>query len=705
MNSIFLDASERDEIQRKAAETDWAPALVNRLRESIERDPAKPETAYETIQPYARARARSRQARDRALIYVATGDNAPLEGMVELFRQNFRLDAMDSPLDETPPPEISRLNAKQVKNWRPGHWSYGLMSGSFFYAYDLTRDHSIWQQNGQGERVEQRFQEVLDATKWRQAQQRGWGNTNTWYAATVAVLGALLGDDEAVDLAIDGPLGFKAMLGILHDGGFWPEPVMYGCNYVKCVLTIIAEVARHTGRENLYNWQTDEGVSLKSMYDRFLEFAFAHGRLAGHGDSGGTSEYANVRAAERFTTWNHPVSRLWHHTHTRNCNTYEIAYRAYKDPRYAWLLSQTPGRETWDHEFFGYTALTHGVPLGETQPPDATSKLWRQYGGALLRGDETADYWNGPAPAVYIRNGQPQAHGHSDGGNILLNAFDRNLYPDYQYKWNYGGRIDPDTGKNLNPTPYGKMRFAHNTVSVDCGENNSHFAQFEAIRRSGPMKVIVLYDNAHQIRRTIGVTPEYVFDWTCAGLISEPTVENEHTFDYHLRSVGLPELTGVDALEPYTTLGEEYGLGPIDTRSEAPGNQWIRPGVSGTTDEDWQAVMTEERPLDPAEPRGVRLHVLGTPGTRVITGDTPDYVSMEGWDASQPEEGTPSRLGLLVIRRHAVNTEFVVIHQPFCGDTPHPLGVHRTGNTLEVAGGGFRDRIELPYVRCRREVQ
>lgn len=699
MQDVLISRDEQDEMRRKVGAEPWAAALLQRLRESTDCDPLRQQVAYERALSGNPSRDLSRLARDLALIHAVTGEEEPLATMVELVESLFQLDDMSSTLGERTSADGGGRDACRVQ-FGGENWAFGLMYGGCFYAYDLTRQHPIWTIDGRSERLETRFRQVLDAAKWRQGRQRSWRNTACWYSATVGLLGAMLDDDEAVEIAIDGPLGFKAILSILQDGGLFPEPIAYGHGYVKCVLTIIAELARHTGAEDLYQWQTSEGVSLRSMYDRFLEMVFADGRLAGHGDSGGGSEHANVPGQEEASS----TGRLWHHEHGRGSNTFEIAYRAYRDPRYAWVLSQTPGRATWDHAFFGCSALTHGVPLGPTEPPDATSKLFRQYGGAIIRGDETESYWNGPAPTVYLRGGT-QAHGHNDTGNILLNAFGRNLYPDIQYAWDYQPRIDRETGEDLNPGRFGKTRIAHNTVSVNFCNNVGDFPQLAALRRSGPMTIAVLYHIENQIRRTIGVTPEYVFDWACAGLVSHATRHNKLTYDYHLHSVGMPELTGVDGIEPYTTLCEEYGLGPIDTRSDDPDNRWIYPGVSGMTDTTWHATMVEHRPLAPAEPRGVRLHMLGEPGTHVIMAQTPDYVNAQGWDASQPESGKPNRLGMLVVRRHAVTTEFLAIHQPFCGSTPPPLDVQRQGNVLSVRGLGFEDRIELAAVRCHRDLE
>ena len=707
MSSIFFTDAELAEMRAKPARCDWAAELVERLRATVDRDPQQPTYEYETIWPYAEDRQLARKARDIALLHAVVGDQAHLREMTELFRKVFRLDAMEERLDETPPLHVARGNAPHAKHWRLEQWSYGLARGMCFYAYDLTRDHPIWQEDDYGKRVETRFGEVLATQKPILAQGRKTSNTSSWFMATCAILGALLGDDEAVELAIEAPLGFKSMLGHLSDGRFWPEPLSYGHQYVKDTLTIVAEIARHTGREDLYRWETDEGVSLKSMYDGFLEMLFADGRLAVHGDGGGAPEpRTHVPERERLYQWWKPAIRLWGWPRNRDGNTFEIAYRAYRDPRHAWVLAQSPKRDTWDHEFWGYTGLSHGVAeLGETEPPDAHSRVWRCYGAALVRGDESADYWENGAPAVYLRKGQQQAHGHDDLANILLNADGRNHYPDLMMRWNYQGRKDPNTGKNLDPTPYSKRRIAHNTVSIDCGHTRLPFvSEIGAVWRTGPMKAVTLMDGDGPLRRVIGVTPQYVLDWACVGPVGGPDRRPEHIFDYHLHGLGLPELFGVGELTPYTTLNEEYGLGPIDAGSDAPDNQWIRPGHSATTDDSWRAVMREETPLDPDDPRGMLVHGVAEPGTQLITGDTPDYVGMEGWDATQPDGGRPGRLGMFVARRRAPATDFLIVHQPFRGTDPQPLTVQRAGeDELEVRGPGFIDRIALTTLRCERD--
>jgi len=88
----------------------------------------------------------------------------------------------------------------------------------------------------------------------------------------------------------------------------------------------------------------------------------------------------------------------------------------------------------------------------------------------------------------------------------------------------------------------------------------------------------------------------------------------------------------------------------------------------------------------------------------VLSGNIPDRITDEGWDATQIENGGPGpgRRGLLLVRRRAAATEFIIVHQPFCGRKPDPLKLSREGDLLHIQGTDFRDEIELPFVKCRR---
>ena len=54
------------------------------------------------------------------------------------------------------------------------------------------------------------------------------GNTQFWGNTGLGLYGFMLGDEQAIEKAINGKWGFKAMLGKFRDeGSFWPEPKHY----------------------------------------------------------------------------------------------------------------------------------------------------------------------------------------------------------------------------------------------------------------------------------------------------------------------------------------------------------------------------------------------------------------------------------------------------------------------------------------------
>ncbi len=205
------------------------------------------------------------------------------------------------------------------------------------------------------------------------------------------------------------------------------------------------------------------------------------------------------------------------------------------------------------------------------------------------------------------------------------------------------------------------------------------------------MKVVSIEGCAYQgvnQKRVLGLAREYLLDITTA------ESDEPHIYDYHLHGFGALTLENVSALERYDKLGEEYGLGRIDERPSSPGNVWIRPGQKGEARGDWSARFVDDDGF------GSHVTVLGGEDTEVFSSNTPYHVSERGWD-DWPEDGVRRALPLLLVRRRACSTTFVVVHQPFEG-VSMPRVIGREGDTLTIKGKGFTDRITLPEVSCVR---
>src|SRR5262249_40417061 len=125
------------------------------------------------------------------------------------------------------------------------------------------------------------------------------------------------------------------------------------------------------------------------------------------------------------------------------------AYAASGDKRYAAFPALAPGCRP---DLFERRPLPARAPF-----PPAPSKVWPNYGLAMLRSDESPAYWtSGKAIAVFALLSQGYGHDHRDKFAITLHGAGRLIYPDYnavQYE-------NPAVGWTRNSV-------AHNTLVVD----------------------------------------------------------------------------------------------------------------------------------------------------------------------------------------------------------------------------------------------
>src|SRR2546430_15888972 len=99
-------------------------------------------------------------------------------------------------------------------------------------------------------------------------------------------------------------------------------------------------------------------------------------------------------------------------------------------------------------------------PPAKIQLPPAPSKVWPTYGLAMLRSDESPNYWtSGKAIAGCQIMSKGYVHGHADKFSITLHGPGPPLYPNYnvlQYE-------SPTVRRSRNS-------LSHNTLIVDAGE-------------------------------------------------------------------------------------------------------------------------------------------------------------------------------------------------------------------------------------------
>ena len=337
------------------------------------------------------------------------------------------------------------------------------------------------------------------------------------------------------------------------------------------------------------------------------------------------------------------------------------AYNVSRDPRYGAFVSMIPG----------YTAnLVDHPPLpAQAQLPPAPSKVWPAYGLAMLRSDESPNYWtSGKAIAVFQIMSKGYGHDHRDKFSICLHAGRRLFYPDYnalQYE-------NPSIGWTRNSV-------AHNTLIIDEGETQD--AELTALRHEFSPEVKFLVSSANGVfegveqTRALLLTKEYLLDVFHASSLVP------HTYDYVLHSFGRIETKKPDPFEPTKALMKRY---------------WLVDDQKGMmTNEAWTLdFIIEEKPGSRGGSYGgewyehrakLRLSMAGEPQTLVVQGAWGNELAK--LVAEQQKGATLDQLASVVARRTDQRTAlFVACHEPYQGDDqPQVTRVVSLGRTKDTA--------------------
>jgi len=310
-------------------------------------------------------------------------------------------------------------------------------------------------------------------------------------------------------------------------------------------------------------------------------------------------------------------------------------------------------------------------------------------GHALVSDVEGSEYWLGDNIALHIRNGCTNGpHSHDDPFHFDLYAKGKFLYSDWFHKsWEY---LAPKKSRDKrNMTPIHKYSIGHNTITVDkvapdiqrVGNRDIvNDVTFSEIKKDGVMTSISLEGEPWggvRMQRTFGLTSEYLID------VFECTSDTEHTYDYFLRDHGLLVLDKNIDTQSYNGFADDYGLEVIDKKASVKGNKWLRDGQKGTTDSMWEASF-----IDGAKKR-VQLYVGAEPSTTIYKSDTPLLV-WQGWDETPSDVRAMSR-GVLIIRRVAKSTIFVVVHQLDKLDKKYDVQIN--GTSITIKGDGFKHNV------------
>ena len=628
--NLLLNRAELDQINGKIHDHKWAADLFQRVKAMADDMIAKG----------------TRNERETALCYALTGERRYADSVRRLLLDYARDFERQRP----------KLDLKLQPEW--GAWDTW---GVHAWAYDFTYATFSPEER---QRVEQWLREgcrlVIQGEKlWTTTPNLVFGKH-----FNVGLVGFCLGDKELIDWGLNDPGAhgprkggfYQVMDAMIEDGHFWAEAPIYALHYDVHGMLALAEAALHYDGTDLYHYVSKKsGASIKGVVDGYILLGYPLERTGiGRGSvrlatfADGSTSY--TPRGELFDTFLiNPLDAA-----PSFSGELEIAYKRYKDPGYAWLLGLNPKRDaniTYGRATWGYIGLTHGEPLpANPSPPPAPGGVYPGLGFALLRADQSPDYWTSGGLTAVVMLGKWLSHGHADDYNLILHGKGRLLYPDLnviQYEPSY-----------LNWTREG---IAHNTLLVD-HQSPSH-GPFTTRQDLGQdVKYFSISGSAYQgVRQTRSVllTREYLADFFHAADIEEPA--RPRVFDWVLHGLGRlypgnpAAYRPTNALVPfYWWVDNERGR-TTDATFQA---DWIQrsagitPGVQALGKEWFQQEV------------GVRMTMLGSKGTEVYAGDGPmtngpPYHRLDG----NPEGSLP----LLVVRREAPATLFAAVHEPYQG--------------------------------------
>jgi hypothetical protein len=430
---------------------------------------------------------------------------------------------------------------------------------------------------------------------------------------------------------------------------------------------------------------------------------------------------------------------------------FELAHGRWPDGHFDYFLGQMrkPGESAY------VPSLYWGLSPIEAQkvaPPPAPSYLARERGFAFLRADESPGYWEGAAPTVAFQLATYYVHYTHDAFSLLgFHAFNRPIYLNRQISNGYGGgcpwtnstrghcgvlvdnqqyqidAADPKRDHPHWPNPIGE---------VPVRSAFTPLVKFIAARAQ-PVGGKVDLDNRQPLAggtlslelrkeelevwpgvdmsRALFLTREYLFD-VYKLLSAQP-----HRYDWHAQALGLPQGAGGWAPTAELTLECLYDLSnrAVAKRFEDPVEREryvlkdvIKREVSGQA---WTATIMQTCALPDSGQSvlgkawygrkiGVRVQMLGEPGTVAYMGRSPESRRVPGKERNKGEgSDLPNEVGgtTVLVSRRADNTVFAVLHEPFENGRPRIASFRRIQQTdqgLAVAitaeaGANINDRI------------
>jgi hypothetical protein len=607
---FFMPEQERTRLRELISSQDWARADYSRIR--------------------TEARQGKGNGRLAAFLFALDGDPAYVPAV-----QNWLLDLFGK--------KGARVGHAREALANPEFFRGGVPHlGDVFYDTDFSPYVAFdWVYEGLEPEARETIREgIAIAMRYKMRCMDRWTQTPNLVlkpTSIVALAGLAIQDQEAINWGFhrkpESDIGgyFPVLNNILLDGGAWHESPTYPI--VHTDLYCMAIVSRYRALYDGKDWwgsPAPKGGSPKGLMDYYLDTAYpiertGHGpgqiRVVTYGD-GATFAGGDLFLANPGGPGIDMAPAL------------VAAYDVSGDPRLAPFIALIPDYKP---------ALTDRRPLPKTFAfPAAPSKVWPDYGLAILRAEESPAYWTNDAPVVFQLMTQGYGHDHRDKFSITFHGAGRLLYPDYnamQYE-------NPNIG-------WSRKTIAHNTLMVDEGDTRD--AQPSAIRHDFAPEVKYLATTASGVfagvdqTRVLLLTREYLLDVFHAG---SPT---PRVYDYLLHSFGAPQPVRPELFKPSTELDGRFWL-VSDRQAMATDKSWALDFVIR------EATGSRKGKFGPEwydHTAAVRVTMAAEPGTLVTHGIT-------GVELEKREKRPCDTLGMLIARRAAVRqTVFVATHEPY----------------------------------------
>jgi hypothetical protein len=565
-----------------------------------------------------------------------------------------------------------KLASAALQDWN--HFKGGPKNEHILY-YDLNYQPLLafdWVYNG----LDPKDRKVIEAgiLRWARYKMRAmdaWVQTpNLVFKPTwlVALTGLATGDPECLQWGFRrrrpwGPSRggyFEVLDAMLRDGGPWHEAAIYPVAHDD--LWCMGKMSWYRHLYDGKDWfahRTPNGGSPKGLMVYYLDTAYpieqtGHGagqvRVATYGD-GATNARGDLflanPAGSEGGDWVLDKALA-------------AAYLASADSRYAAFLAMDP---TYRPSLIDRRPLPAKVDF-----PAAPSKVWPNFGLAMLRSDESPGYWTNPkAIAVFQIMTQGYGHDHRDKFHICLHGANRLLYPDYnaiQYE-------SLATGWTRNSP-------AHNTLLVD--EQDTRDAPPTGIRHDFNPQVKFLATSAAGVfegveqTRALLLTSEYLLDvFHAAGAVP-------HTYDYMLHCFGKACPADPQKFKPSAELSKRYWL--------------VENQQTMHTDDAWSLEFAYQEELGFHKGKygkewydhvaRVRVTMAGEPKTVVGHGAWGDELARL---VAEHQKGAKlDRLSTLIVRRAGVrDTVFAATHEPFANQQrPRIKAVRKIAQTRDA---------------------